>query len=170
MALAYSAAGNHMKAIDNINQLISQHPTKLAFALSKAEILRAAHQYGEALNVLNQALQVTPQNYPLTMTQAEILMQTGQPGLAAAKLKALTLLRPNDVNIWYLLAEAEGLANNIVGVHEARAEYFVLIGNFGQALKQLRFAKPMVRNNFQMSAKISERMKEISRMVDQRNT
>jgi len=59
------------------------------------------------------------------------------------------------------LAEAFGLANNIPGVHWARAEFFVLNGNFDQAIKQLGYALPLVRGNFQQDAKIKQRMEEI---------
>jgi hypothetical protein len=41
----------------------------------------------------------------------------------------------------------------------------VLTGNFNQALKQLGFAIPLARDNFQENARITERMKEISELI-----
>ena len=86
---------------------------------------------------------------------------------AAETLLVMTTLRPNDVDVWYLLAEAYGLASDIVGVHQARAEYFVLVGNFDQAIKQLGFASPLVRNNFQETARIQQRIEEIHALLMQ---
>ena len=47
---------------------------------------------------------------------------------------------PQDPMIWYRLAEVRGLAGNISGLHQARAEYFILIGVFDKAREQLRLA------------------------------
>ena len=51
-------------------------------------------------------------------------------------------------------------------MHEARAEFFVLNGNFDQAIKQLGYALPLVRNNFQQTARIRQRLEEIWEMKD----
>ena len=102
------------------------------------------------------------------MAYADALMKSGNPELAAEKLTLLSQERPNDQFVWYILAEAQGLSNNIVGVHEARAEYFVRVGNFDQAIKQLGFATPLVKNNFQQSAKIKQRIEEIFELKAQR--
>jgi len=47
---------------------------------------------------------------------------------------------PNDSRAWYLLAESYGLEGNILGVHEARIEYFLLTANIDRALKQVDYA------------------------------
>jgi predicted Zn-dependent protease len=95
------------------------------------------------------------------MSYAETLIKANRPAEAESVLLALANDRKNDEQIWYLLAEAFGLANNIPGVHWARAEFFVLNGNFDQAIKQLGYALPLVRSNFQQEAKIKQRMEEI---------
>ena len=115
----------------------------------------------EAERLLDEALAISPRNYPLSMAKAELLMKTGRAHAAEPLLVALAERRPNDVNVWYLLAETYGLANNIVGVHEARAEYFVLVGNLDQAIAQLGYAMPLVEDNFQRKAKIRTRIEEI---------
>jgi predicted Zn-dependent protease len=56
------------------------------------------------------------------------------------------------------------LANDVIGVHEARAEYFVLIGNLDQAIKQLGYALPMARDDFGLSARIRQRIEAIHGM------
>ena len=96
------------------------------------------------------------------MSYADTLMRSGKPAEAAAALARLANNRPNDVDVWYLLAEAYGLANDIVGVHEARAEYFVLVGNFDQAIKQLGFALPLARDDFGMTARLRQRIDAIN--------
>jgi predicted Zn-dependent protease len=95
------------------------------------------------------------------MRYAEVLMHTQQADKAVAELSKLTKERPNDINVWYLLAEAYGLANDVIGVHEARAEYFVMVGNLDQAVKQLSYAIPLARDNFSLTARLRQRIKTI---------
>ena len=47
------------------------------------------------------------------------------------------------------------------------AEFFVLNGNFDQAIKQLGYALPLVRHNFQRSAKVRQRLQEIWELKDE---
>jgi predicted Zn-dependent protease len=131
------------------------------FKIAEANIHAQARRYEQALGILEVALSINPGNYPLAMSYAETLIKANRPAEAEAVLLALTNDRKNDELIWYLLAEAFGLANNIPGVHWARAEFFVLNGNFDQAIKQLGYALPLVRGNFQQDAKIKQRMEEI---------
>ncbi|MFT4798143.1 MAG: putative Zn-dependent protease [Sulfitobacter sp.] len=161
LALAQMEAGQFDDSMQNILQLQYNHPRKLAFVLAEAELHLAANRFEDARDLIAEALIITPRNYPLTMAYADALMKSGDPELAAEKLVIMSQERPNDHFVWYILAEAQGLANNIVGVHEARAEYFVRVGNLDQAIKQLGFATPLVRNNFQQSAKIKQRIQEI---------
>jgi len=114
--------------------------------------------------VLEQALAINTKNYPITMAYADVLLKAQRPKEAADALVLIIPERPNDTEVWYLLAEAYGLANDIIGVHEARAEYFVLVGNLEQAIKQLGFAMPLVRDDFQMNSKFQLRIQQIQRM------
>ena len=45
-----------------------------------------------------------------------------------------------DAQLWYMLAEVQGKAGNILGLHQSRAEYFALNGAMKQALQQLDLA------------------------------
>ena len=47
---------------------------------------------------------------------------------------------PDDLQLWYQLAEAYGLTQDIKGVHLARAEYFLLKGAVPKALEHLKLA------------------------------
>lgn len=68
--------------------------------------------------------------------------------------------------IWYRLAEVRGLAGNISGVHQARAEYFILVGAFDRARDQLSLAVKLVAADFKRSAIIRQRLKDIAAMED----
>ena len=95
------------------------------------------------------------------MTYAEAAIKARKASEAVRVLTDVTTSRPNDHDAWYLLAEAHGLNGDTVGIHQARAEYFVLVGNYDQAIKQLGFAYPLVKDNFQQNARIQQRIEEI---------
>ncbi|MDP7313433.1 MAG: M48 family metalloprotease [Pseudomonadales bacterium] len=167
LALAQIEAGQLDNSLQNILRLQNEHPNKIAFTLAEAELHIKAERYDSAIGVLEQALKISPNNYPLGMAYAETLMNNREASKSVDVLLTLTQARPNDAYVWYLLAEAYGLARDIVGVHQARAEYFVLVGNFDQAIKQLGFATTLVRDNFQENARIQHRIEEIAELLSE---
>jgi len=142
------------------------YPLNIPFQIAEANLYSRGEQSELALEVLKEALAVSPKNYPLSVAYAETFLTNRKPHAALDVLIPLTLERPNDEYVWYLVAEAYGLANNIPGVHEARAEFFVLNGNFDQAIKQLGYALPLVRQNFQQSSRIKQRLEDIWKLKD----
>lgn len=144
-----------------IRRLRGAYPLNIPFRIAEAEIYQEAQLPDQSLALFEEALAFTPSNYPISVNYAEALIAARKPHAALELLLPFSLKRPNDEYVWYLMAEAYGLANDIAGVHEARAEFFVLNGNFDQAIKQLGYALPLVRHNFQQSARIKQRIDEI---------
>jgi predicted Zn-dependent protease len=150
----------------HIARLRKEYPLNIPFRIAEAQIYKAAQQPEIALDLLEESLELSINNYPLSVAYAETFLDARKPHAALEVLIPLSVNRPRDEYLWYLLAEAYGLANNIPGVHEARAEFFVLNGNFDQAIKQLGYALPLVRHNFQQSARIKQRMEDIWTLKD----
>jgi len=98
--------------------------------------------------------------------ESEILWQDHQYEQSAAVLTTLTRSRPEDPMLWYRLAEVRGLAGNISGVHEARAEYFILVGAFDLAREQLGLAAKLVVADFKRSAIVSQRLRDVVSMEE----
>ncbi|MEE4465305.1 tetratricopeptide repeat protein, partial [Azotobacter chroococcum] len=106
----------------------------------------------------------------LRQTQADLLLKQNQPAAAEKVISQLLASRPQDPDIWYLAAEVRGLSGDIVGVHQARAEYFALVGNYDQAIEQLDFAKRRASGNFQLAARMDARqrdLKEEKKMIEE---
>ncbi|MFH7618030.1 M48 family peptidase, partial [Pseudomonas syringae pv. tagetis] len=61
----------------------------------------------------------------------------------------------------YVVAETRCLNGNTLGLHQARSEYYALVGEFRQAIQQLDFAKRRAANKFQLSSSIDARQKEL---------
>jgi predicted Zn-dependent protease len=116
------------------------------------------------VDALERRLQLSPGSHPLVMAYARALLRNEQAHIAEEVLLEQSERRPNDPYLWYLLAEVQGLAGNIVGLHQARAEYFILNGVFDEAEKQLRYALRNVRSDYTRSARINERLRDVAEL------
>jgi predicted Zn-dependent protease len=167
LALAYTKAKRFDEAKAVLDDLLNQYPNHIALELAQIERLAENGRLPEALAAARRVLAISPSNYPISVIYAKLLDQSERPDLASDVLNQLVLSRTHDDQVWYQLAESLGLANDIPGVHQARAEYFLLNGDLDGAAKQLGYALPLVRQNFQLSAKIKQRIDEIWAMQDQ---
>ncbi|MDH5737194.1 MAG: M48 family metalloprotease [Gammaproteobacteria bacterium] len=167
LALALMQQQIFIEAGQLIRSLRAQWPQKIAFILLEADFLTFQRKHQAAVGLLAEQVQTNPGNFPLTMAYASVLEKAGQPVMAQALLAKIINQRPNDADIWYEYAEVLGLSEDIPGVHQARAEYFLLVGHLDQSIKQLEYALPLVENSFQLSAKIRQRIIEIHAMRDE---
>jgi len=164
LVLALTASGRADEAARELDVIWSASPDRLEYVIADAEIDMARNNPQRAAIKLREKLEVSPGNYPLTMAYAKALMRSEQPHVAEEVLLAQSKRRPSDPAVWYLLAEVQGLSGNIVGLHQSRAEYFILNGALDQASKQLTYALKLTRGDFPTSAKINQRLDDINDM------
>ncbi len=166
LALAYIGAGEFDLARQSLARLLKDNPYQLSFQYADLELDLATKEYNQGLAKLDKLLRLSPNNYPLTTIKSEILWQAHRYEEAGEVLTALSRMRPEDPMIWYRLAEVRGLAGNISGVHEARAEYFILVGAFDQAREQLSLAVKLVASDFKRSAIVRQRIRDVAALED----
>ena len=65
----------------------------------------------------------------------------------------------------YVVGNPKNTSQNIVGYHQSRAEYFLLLGQDEKALNQLEFALQLTQNNFQVSDRIMTKIIEIKKSL-----
>lgn len=166
LALAQSRAGLNKDARANIDKLLDKEPDKIAYIVAQAEIESSAKNYDKALQVLKTRLQKSPNSHALNLTYAETLMDAGKYERSQEILQRYSRQRRNDPHVWFLLAEVNGLAGDILGVHRARAEYFILNGIYDKAARQINHALKMVRGNYMQTALLEERLRQVQRMQE----
>lgn len=98
------------------------------------------------------------------MAYADTLIKAGFYVQSEQVLERHSRRRKGDPYVWYQLAEVYGLAGNILGVHEARAEYFILNGIYDAAMVQLRNALKLADNNYHLKAILQERVRDVREM------
>lgn len=160
LALALLEKGDVVKASERLDALLAREPRRITYVMLQAEIARKAKNLERALAILEDNLRINPGNHPLTMAYVKVLEEDGQHAKAAATLERHSANRPNDLNLWYQLAELQGRAGNITKVHQARAEYYLGIGEFVQAREQLNFALGLEKDPLVL-ARIRQRLDDI---------
>jgi beta-barrel assembly-enhancing protease len=161
LAMAYSAAGQFDAARTALKPLLEKDPKRITYLIMSADIDVAAERFKPALELLEAQLKLYPENYPLNIRYAEASMKAGQYKQSAELLERYSRKRKNDDYLWYLLAEVDGLNGDILGVHEARAEYFIANGIYDKAQIHLRNAIKMAKGQYQREAILEERLKYV---------
>src|SRR5690606_21933136 len=161
LALSLSRTGQLEEARQTLQSLLNKAPDDIAYNLALIEIDATANRLDAAQQRLTRLLALYPNNYPLLQEQSELFLKQGQPRQAEAVLDQLLKTRPKDPDVWYQVSEVRGLAGNIVGLHQARAEFFALVGDYDQALEQLDYAKRRISNNFPLTARIDARQSDL---------
>ncbi|MGB1245879.1 MAG: tetratricopeptide repeat protein, partial [Porticoccaceae bacterium] len=156
--------GNYKQARQILDSLLRDNPYQLSYQYADLELDIAMKRYDQGLAKADRLLRLSPNSYPLTTIKSEILWQAHSYEEAGDILTALSRMRPEDPMIWYKLAEVRGLAGNISGVHEARAEYFILVGAFDKAREQLTLAVKLVAADFKRSAIV--RIRDVAALED----
>ena len=145
---------------------LNKDKDNLLLQMGILEVHIAAENYFEAEALAVSLLQLNPNNYPISMLYNRILMNKGDFSKGEEVLRNLTLKRPNDPQIWYWLAEVQGLDKNIIGLHLSRAEYFYLTGSYETSLKHLRMALELVGNNFQLTETIHNKIERSHKSIE----
>ena len=164
LVLALTSAGRADEAALALDSIWSGDSDRIEYVIADAEIDLARGNSARAVATLERRLELSPGNHPLTMSYAHALQQAGSPHLAEAVLIEQSRRMPGDPGLWYLLAEVQGLAGNIVGLHRSRAEYFILINALDAAERQLTYAQNLVGSDFTTSSLINQRMRDVQDM------
>lgn len=162
LAVAYQRNQQYQEADKMLRELLAGQPGRITYQVTLAENLLAQGKVGEARALLRDALARNPGNYPITDTLARVEIADGNGAKAAEHLQRLTREHPDREQLWLRLAEAEGMARNIVGVHRARAEYDILMGDLESAQRQLRQAQEKVTPGAPVRQVITERLAQVS--------
>ncbi|MEX1666727.1 M48 family metalloprotease [Zhongshania arctica] len=154
------------EAREKLEPLLKDGGNRIAYRIAEADILIGKKEIDKAIALLSGLLTITPGNHPYTMALADALQAANSYDAADLLLSKQTRERSEDPDLWYQLAEVRGLAGNILGVHVARSEYFILVGQFERAKQQLRYAYERTASNHIEQSRIRQRLKDIADMEE----
>jgi predicted Zn-dependent protease len=161
LSLAYKKNKDFEKGFSILRELIKEIPNNLVLESSLMELHLAAGNYYEAISLGKNILEIHENNYSASMLLADAYIENEQSEIAEKLLKYLAKDRQTDPNVWFKLAEAQGLSGNILELHRSRAEFFILTGRHDAAVFQLKEALSLSQNLFEIRESIIRRLEEI---------
>ncbi|SDH95975.1 M48 family metalloprotease [Pseudomonas panipatensis] len=160
LALSQTRIGQLNEARSTLQPLLSKAPNDIVYNLAQVDIDITANKPNDALSRIQRLLNQYPNSYPLIQTQTDVLLKLNKAAEAEKILAKLSQERPLDPDVWGRLADARTVSGNAIGVHQARAEYMALTGDYKHAIEQLDYAKRRAGGNFQLAAKLDARQQE----------
>jgi predicted Zn-dependent protease len=169
LVLALTQAVRLDEAQEELDILLDKDPGRITYLVAQSDLWVAAGKPRQAIEMVTRQLEYNPENYPLTMSYYQALLRAGDKLGAEAVLTAQSERRPTDPQLWYELAEIRGLVGDIIGLHQARAEYFVLMGRPDQATRQLNYALQTPGIDNTTAARLKQRITEIQQWKEAMN-
>ena len=166
LALAFMSDEQYSEAQKTLSPLLKQHPNNLIVRLLDIEITAKLGKYSEAISQLETLIKDNKDYYPATVLLSQIYREQQNYTPSVKLLMTLTDDRPDDPALWYNLAETAGLDQNIGQLNRARAEYFILLADFGNARQQLEALSKRESANSPLKSYAKERLKELDRLEE----
>jgi len=161
LALAYKNDKKFEEAFGLLRSLIKENQNNLVLETSLMELHLAAGNFYESISLGKNILEIHDSNYSTSILLSEAYLKNNNSDKAEKILKELSKKRQTDPNVWFKLAEAQGLSGNILELHRSRAEYFILTGRHDAAVYQLKEALALSNNLFEIRESIIKRLEEI---------
>ena len=159
-ALIDARAGRTDRALRELDALTQSHPDLAMLPASAAQLAFEAGRIDDAINRSRRQLRLMPDYAPTRRLLGEALLQR-DPDEAYRVLRELADDRPEDPQVFTLLAEAAGRSGREAWGHLARAEQLQLTGRIDRAIRQLEVAKEVAeREGNSTAASHIERRRE----------
>tara|TARA_Y100000994_G_C15691643_1_gene441763 strand:- start:526 stop:1956 length:1431 start_codon:yes stop_codon:yes gene_type:complete len=168
--MALQSNGQTDQALNVMNDILKKFPKNLILNTTKSEILLSGNRLSLAQKNIEQVLNISPRNYPASIIKAKILSSKKEFIKAEEILRDLLIGKNRDPGLWMQLSEVQRAGKNIVGYHLSRGEYYLLIGDFDNALNQFQFALSLSGNSFQTSETIMMKIKFAKERLSRRRS
>ncbi|MDZ7854066.1 MAG: M48 family metalloprotease [Halomonas sp.] len=144
-ALVDARAGRIDRALGELDALARTLPDLAMLPASAAQVAFEAGRIDEAINRSRRQLRLMPDYSPASRLLGEALLQRNADE-AYRVLRDLADARPEDPQVFTLLAEAAGRSGREAWGHLARAEQLQLTGHIDRAIRQLEVAKDVAES------------------------
>ncbi|MFC0326451.1 M48 family metalloprotease [Halomonas organivorans] len=145
-ALIDAQEGRTDAALSTLDALASQLPDLALIPASAAKVALDAGRVDDAIDRSRHQLRLMPGYVPASLLLGEALLQR-DPDDAYRILRELAARRPEDPQVFTLLAEAAGRSGHRAWGHLARAEQLQLTGHIDRGIEQLDVAKEVAEES-----------------------
>ncbi|XP_052076487.1 uncharacterized protein LOC127714471 [Mytilus californianus] len=106
-------------SLDMVNKVLKIDPYFLMAILHKAELMMDMNEVYKAEELLQEALQLNPELFDTRVKYGRLLYDTGRPEEAVFHFRKATELRPNDIQFWNYLKNAQIASEDDRGAEES---------------------------------------------------
>lgn len=142
-------------------KLIERQPNRTAYRVIQAETEMEAGNYKQALDIYAAAYAKASTSPALMQYYVSALLKTGKYRQAKSLLKTALQRRPEDPELYRMLAQAAGGTGATYEAHKAMGEHYYWSGNLPAAIEQLQLAGRFAGDNFYLQSSVEARMTAI---------
>lgn len=166
-ALALQVNKKYTQALQQTRILLKKNPEVIAYNILKAQIETDAHRYRAAIKTFKKLLNIYPGNKTINLYFAETLLKANKIKLAHKVLQAQISSSTKVPEVYRLLAKTQAKLNKAADSHQSLAEYYYLLGQTHDAIKQLEIALKIPNVDFYLTSRLEARLKEFKNELQQ---
>lgn len=166
-ALALQANKQYTKALVQTQHLLKKNPERIAYNILKAQIETDAKQYSAAIRTYKKLLNIYPGNSSINLFYAETLLKANKIQLAYEILQTQISSSTKIPELYRLLSETQAKLNKPADSHQSLAEYYYLLGQTHQAIKQIQISLKTPKIDFYLTSRLEARLKEFKNELHQ---
>lgn len=160
-ALTLIEQGKPTQARPYLEELLSSYPNEPLFELAFAQMEYRRGNVEPAIEHLSTSVKNHPNHYVLGSTLSKWQIEVGHTQAAIDLLKKQTSSQQRYPQVWHQLSVAYSLNQQSVQAHLAQAQYLHLIGDYNNAITQLKLAKNNRVATAHEKRQIEAKLKEI---------
>ena len=160
-ALALTESGEFEKARIELQKLMADYPTVVAFQIAAGQLEHKANQFEAALEYFEQAYRLEPESRASVYGYVNALLLVDRAEEAKRLLSEYGLAERRDPRFYKLLADAETRLGQDANAHHSLAEFYLSVGEFPYAAEQLRIARETPGLSNYQRQKIVARLEEV---------
>jgi beta-barrel assembly-enhancing protease len=162
LALTNMRMNDFKTAAENLKKLLPQQKNNLyiELAMLKAEI--GNQEYQQASKHINELQANHPENYAIIFTHAQMLISNNQAPAAASLLLKASRKFKTDLPMCFALARAEALSQRQAYAYFTLAQCYELQGEHREAVRKLKLAKTMIKDDPILKLRIAAKIEEIT--------
>lgn len=166
-ALALQSNKKYEQALEQARILVEQNPNQITFHILKAQIETDAKEYNAAIKTYERLLNMYPGNKTINLFYAETLLNAHKPQLAYTLLQTQASQPTKTPKLYKLLAETQSKLNKTALSHQSLAEYYYLLGQTHDAIKQLELGLKVAKIDFYLTSRLEARLIEFKTELKQ---
>ncbi len=159
-ALALQANKKYKQALSQTHILLKNNPEVIAYNILKAQIETNAGKYSAAIKTFQKLLTIYPGNNTINLYYVETLLKANKVKLAHTILQAQISSSTKTPELYRLLAETQAKLKQPANSHQSLAEYYYLLGQTHDAIKQLEIGLKTPNIDFYLTTRLEARLSE----------